>query len=176
MRTPRLVGAELGAEDGLMEHHIDAVVPVRPVAMLDQRVGDLERSATCDELAGHFAAGRLTGDELNQRLEAAVSARTTRDLRLVLADLPSASRPGQPPSPRPAPVGPRTAWSAFDGAVLVALLGAVMVVGVMMLALAASGEVAMFLCAAVGGSLAALAGACLVQLGYRSRRAPGGRG
>lgn len=155
-----------------MEHHIDAVVPVRPVASFDHRVGDLDRSAACDELAGHFAAGRLTGDELNQRLGIAMSARTARELRLLLTDLPDAPTPaGGPPPAQPAPVRQRSGWSVGDGLVLAALLGSVAVVAVMMLGLAVSGELAVFLLAAVGGSLAALAGGCLLHLVHRSRRA-----
>lgn len=155
-----------------MEYHIDAVVPVRPVASFDHRVGDLERSTACDELAGHFAAGRLTGDELNQRLGIAMSARTARELRLLLTDLPDAPSPtGGPPPAQPAPVRERSGWSVVDGLVLAGLLGSVAVVAVMMLGLAISGQVAMFLLAAMGGSLAALAGGCLVHLVHRSRRA-----
>ena len=151
-----------------MEHYLNAVVPVRPLSNLNQRVGDQERSTTCDELAGHFAAGRLSGDELDQRLQVAMSAQTTRELRLLLADLPAEPSPAAPPTP----IGQRSGWSAFDGLVLVTLVGSVMVVGVMMLGLAASGEVVMFLLATVGGSLAALAGACLVQLVRRAQQSP----
>lgn len=158
-----------------MEHYIDAVVPVRPVASLNQRVGDRERSSACDELAGHFAAGRLTGDELNQRLELAMTALTARELRALLADLPVAPSLVQPAPAPSMPGGQRLGWSAFDTLVLVALLGSVMVIGVMMLGLAASGQVAMFLLAAVGGSLAALAGACLVQLVHRAQGRSGAR-
>lgn len=158
-----------------MEHHIDAVVPVRPVPAINQRVGDLDRSTACDELASHFAAGRLTGDELNQRLELAITARTNRELRLLLADLPAT--PGHvAPAAQPASGGRRRGWSAFDGLVALALVGSVMVIGVMMLGLAASGQVAALLLAVLGGSLAALAGACLVQLVHRSRRDADGQG
>ncbi len=152
-----------------MEHRIEAVVPVRPAATINQRVGDLERSAACDELAAHFAAGRLTGEELNQRLEVAMTAQTVRELRLLLVDLPVAGPPNHPAPGHAPPPGPRADWSAFDALVLVALLGSVVMIGVMMLGLAASGEVVIFLFAAVGGSLAAMAGACLLHLVHRAQ-------
>jgi hypothetical protein len=58
---------------------------VRPTG---RRVGDLERAACCDELAEHFAAGRLREDELETRLDGAVRAVTDVDLRRLVADLP----------------------------------------------------------------------------------------
>ena len=42
----------------------DAIPPIGAV-----RIGDAERIATADRLAAHAAAGRLTFDELEQRLE-----------------------------------------------------------------------------------------------------------
>jgi hypothetical protein len=69
------------------------------------RVSDAERDATAAELREHYAAGRLTLDELNERISQAFAARTRADLSAVLHDLPSlrpggTSLPGsgQPPS------------------------------------------------------------------------------
>lgn len=59
----------------------------------EMRVGDAEREATAAELREHYASGRLTLDELNERLDAAFAARTRADLNAVMTDLPSA-RPG----------------------------------------------------------------------------------
>ena len=54
------------------------------------RVGDAEREAAAAEVREHFASGRLTQDELNQRLDQTFAAKTRGDLNAVFADLPSA--------------------------------------------------------------------------------------
>jgi hypothetical protein len=74
------------------------------------RVGDAERERTAAAMGEHFAAGRLTRAELDERLAAAWAARTAEDLDRLTADLPS------PTGPVPAGVGrrgvrERTAWS-----------------------------------------------------------------
>jgi hypothetical protein len=53
------------------------------------RAGDADRDRVAEQLREHFAAGRLTEDELQERLEAAYSARTFGDLKPILADLPA---------------------------------------------------------------------------------------
>jgi Domain of unknown function (DUF1707) len=53
------------------------------------RVGDADRDATATQLREHYAAGRLTLDELNERLEQTFAARTGADLNGVMRDLPS---------------------------------------------------------------------------------------
>ena len=55
----------------------------------DIRVGDADRDATATQLREHYAAGRLTLDELNERLEQTFTARTGTDLNAVMRDLPS---------------------------------------------------------------------------------------
>jgi len=55
----------------------------------DIRVGDADRDATATQLREHYAAGRLTLDELNERLEQIFAARTRADLNAVMRDLPS---------------------------------------------------------------------------------------
>ncbi|MFT3861111.1 DUF1707 SHOCT-like domain-containing protein [Micropruina sp.] len=60
------------------------------------RIGDAERDGACQVLSGHFTAGRLSGDEFDERVEAALAARTERDLRELLADLPTAEGPSAP--------------------------------------------------------------------------------
>jgi hypothetical protein len=52
------------------------------------RVSDQQREQAADALRDHFAAGRLTEDELNERLDAALEAKTEPDLNALLADLP----------------------------------------------------------------------------------------
>lgn len=55
------------------------------------RVGNAEREAIAGELREHYASGRLTLEELNERLEAAFAAKTRADLTAVMRDLPSAA-------------------------------------------------------------------------------------
>jgi Domain of unknown function (DUF1707) len=64
----------------------------------EMRVGDAEREAAAAELREHYASGRLTLDELNERVEAAFAAKTRADLNALMTDLPSA-RPGGSGSP-----------------------------------------------------------------------------
>lgn len=52
------------------------------------RVGDAERDEIASALHEHFARGRLTQEELDERLTAALSAKTAGDLRTVTEDLP----------------------------------------------------------------------------------------
>jgi DUF1707 SHOCT-like domain len=59
----------------------------------EMRVGDAEREATAAELREHYASGRLTLDELNERVDKAFAAKTRGDLDALMRDLPSA-RPG----------------------------------------------------------------------------------
>lgn len=53
------------------------------------RIGDAEREQAAQALAEHYAAGRLTREELDQRTAVALRARNGLDLREVLADLPA---------------------------------------------------------------------------------------
>jgi hypothetical protein len=62
------------------------------------RIGDAERDAVTAELREHFAHGRLTQAEFNQRLDAVFSAKTQADLRKITSDLPHV-RPSGPPLP-----------------------------------------------------------------------------
>ena len=57
----------------------------------DMRVGDAERDAAANELREHFATGRLTQDELNERLDRTFAAKTRADLRGLFTDLPSST-------------------------------------------------------------------------------------
>lgn len=69
------------------------------------RVGDADRDATATQLREHYAAGRLTLDELNERLEQTFAARTGADLKAVMRDLPSldgaSARAGGPAADSP---------------------------------------------------------------------------
>ena len=62
----------------------------------DLRVSQAERDEVVAVLAGHFADGRLTVEEYEERVEAALAARTGRDLEPLLEDLPAADPPSAP--------------------------------------------------------------------------------
>ena len=68
----------------------------------DLRIGDAERDAAAARLRESYAQGRLTLDEFNERLAAALAARTDRELRQVTQDLPQPVA-ASPPLPRSAP-------------------------------------------------------------------------
>jgi hypothetical protein len=57
------------------------------------RVGDADREAVAAQLREHFADGRLTLEELNERLDQAFTAKTRADLNIVMRDLPQAAQP-----------------------------------------------------------------------------------
>ena len=68
--------------------------PVASRAAQDRiRISDHDREHATARLCDHFAEGRLTREELDERITAALSARTAGDLRRVMADLPG-PRPG----------------------------------------------------------------------------------
>ena len=56
------------------------------------RIGDAERDAAAADLGEHYAAGRLTLDELNERLDAVFSSKTFGQLTRIMADLPGPGR------------------------------------------------------------------------------------
>jgi hypothetical protein len=70
----------------------------------DLRVGDAERDATAARLRESYAQGRLTLDEFNERLSAALAATTMRELDQLTWDLPHAAGPS-PPLPQGTPGG-----------------------------------------------------------------------
>jgi Domain of unknown function (DUF1707) len=65
------------------------------------RIGDREREAVAAELQEHYAHGRLTLEEFNQRLDAAFAAKTQSDLGRVTSDLPHVRSVGTPLSSSP---------------------------------------------------------------------------
>lgn len=74
-------------------------------AALDLRVSDAERQAVVDLLRHQTSAGRLTLSEFEERLDEVYRARTGRELRLPLRELPveppqfplAVARPGRSP-------------------------------------------------------------------------------
>ena len=59
-----------------------------------QRIGDAERDRAADYLREHMSVGRLSQEEFDERVTAALQARTAADLEPLFGDLP-APRPGQ---------------------------------------------------------------------------------
>lgn len=68
------------------------------------RASDADREAVATSLREHYADGRLSLDEFQQRLDATFAARTDRDLHRITNDLPHPTTfaPTWSPAPRPA--------------------------------------------------------------------------
>ncbi|HEU5420371.1 MAG TPA: DUF1707 domain-containing protein [Streptosporangiaceae bacterium] len=62
----------------------------------DLRIGDAEREARAAELREHYAHGRLSLAEFNERLDAVFAAATQEQLDQVTADLPQVRMPSTP--------------------------------------------------------------------------------
>lgn len=86
----------------------------------DVRIGDRERDQAADRLAAHAAAGRLSVEELEQRLDQVSAAVFSSDLRELAADLPG-------PRSRPRPRRSRGAIALPFTLALVALIATALV-------------------------------------------------
>ena len=86
-------------------------VPAAPVGRGELRASHTDRDAVVELLRVAAGDGRLTSDELDERLELALTARTYSELTALTADLPAAPgagtlsvpgayRPAVPPEPR----------------------------------------------------------------------------
>lgn len=149
-----------------MGDHRSMEMPVQPYQS-QQRVGDAERTAVCDALSAHFAAGRLSADDLEYRLTMAVQAVTRDDLRRLTADLP----PVTPPVPAAAGASPpaERTWPVLSVLSMIALVGSVVLAGGMLLVLGAFSAF-LFVAACCGGLAAALGGASATYLLMRHVR------
>jgi Domain of unknown function (DUF1707) len=78
-------------------------VPGRTRYDYDLRIGDAERDAAMAQLREHFVAGRLTFDELTDRMDAALTAKTQRQIDGLMADLPRVPRVTRAEAAVPAP-------------------------------------------------------------------------
>ena len=81
-------------------------VPGRTRYDTDLRIGDAERDVAMVQLREHFAAGRLTFDELTERIDAALIAKTQRQIDRLMADLPRPPRPSRAARAEPAVPAP----------------------------------------------------------------------
>ena len=89
------------------------------------RASDIEREQAAELLRTGYADGRLTRDELDERLAAAYAAKTRADLRGLTGDLPGAAAvvTGDRPPPADLPVlGPEPGAARPDWCLLVFLL------------------------------------------------------
>src|ERR1700677_4837323 len=79
--------------------------PYKPLPRHVLRIGDAERETAAANLGEHYVAGRLTLDELHERLGQAFAAKTHGQLWKVMADLPGAvhSMAARPVPTRPVP-------------------------------------------------------------------------
>lgn len=136
-----------------------------PRRTANERVGDAERSAACDELSAHFAAGRLGAEDLEYRLTMAVAAVTRADLHRLTVDLPPSAqpRPPMPQRPTPWPPAPQRNWPAMSVLAVLALIGSLVIAGGMLTVLGAV-EPFLFVAACFGGTAAAVGGASISYL------------
>jgi hypothetical protein len=121
----------------------------------DLRIGDAEREAAAANLREHYAQGRLTLEEFNERLDAVFKATTQRELNLLIHDLPHAAAPSAPLPVAGVPGGGRgraeDEWSrrhrprlgAFP-VIIAALATWLLVVGLHMAAFPWPGKLAIF--------------------------------
>jgi len=88
------------------------------------RVGDAERSRTTELLKEAHVAGYLTLAEIDERLSAALAARTRGELERLVADLPPEWRARQlgPPATAPRHTVPPVAWWLLPLALLMVVL------------------------------------------------------
>jgi len=98
---------------GMLEHDPDAGWPREQLVPgwrvpgstrydYDLRIGDAERDVTMAQLREHFVAGRLTFDELTERIDLALAAKTQGQIESLMADLPRPARTARGRTPQPA--------------------------------------------------------------------------
>ncbi|WP_285570214.1 DUF1707 SHOCT-like domain-containing protein [Actinoallomurus iriomotensis] len=80
--------------------------PYREASSPNMRASDQERDATVQRLQVAFAEGRLADVEFDERMRAALAARTHGDLDVLLTDLPAATAPSVPAVSSPAATVP----------------------------------------------------------------------
>jgi DUF1707 SHOCT-like domain len=86
------------------------------------RASDDDRERVVRALGDHAAAGRLSPEELDERVDAAYAARTQPELDALLADLPAA--PG-PPAPDPERELARRRLAHHAGAAVIAIVACI---------------------------------------------------
>lgn len=102
----------------------------------EPRIGDAEREAAITALGEHYAAGRLTKEEFDERADQAWAARTASGLWPLFADLPRPPSPHATRAAGPAPVGrsavpPTSADRWWWGPVLTPILAVLVTLAVL---------------------------------------------
>ncbi len=79
------------------------IEPSRTIRAVPVRIGDAERDRAVAALGDHFAAGRITREELDERVDRAIAARFEGDLTELFIDLPATpiAAPAATPAVRP---------------------------------------------------------------------------
>ena len=137
------------------------------------RISDADRDRAAARLREHFAAGRLSPAELDERIAAALTAKTAGDVRRIMADLPD-------PAPAPPQARQSLPWAPRPGAVcrrgprilplaVFALIAALVIPGAGWLFLALLPlVVAVWLAACLAGILAAARLRLHIRRGWQS--------
>jgi hypothetical protein len=94
--SPAVAGSPVGARGGVG-------IPVGTERAPATRASDRERDAVLQRVQQAFAEGRLDDAEFDERMRAALTARTHADLDVLLTDLPAAAAPGGAPAVSPGP-------------------------------------------------------------------------
>jgi hypothetical protein len=159
------------------------------------RIADSDRDRAAAQLRDYYAEGRLTSEELDERVSAALSAKTAGDLRRLMADLPgTAPAAGGPPygsqswgGSRPVPpwAGRRRRGPRLLPILLLLLIAAILLPGGWVLFALIKVFLLFWLLVAVAGMIAGLVFRHRARRFFRSRasqwqgqywRGPGGRG
>ncbi|HEX9537364.1 MAG TPA: DUF1707 domain-containing protein [Streptosporangiaceae bacterium] len=97
------------------------------------RISDADREGATTRLRDHFAEGRLTPEELDERVTVALTARTAGDLRRIMADLPEPTSALPQAGTSPPTAVPRLALGRRGPRILpltaLALLGVLLIAG-----------------------------------------------
>jgi Domain of unknown function (DUF1707) len=159
------------------------------------RIADSDRDRAAAQLRDYYAEGRLTTEELDERVSAALSAKTAGELRRLMADLPSsAPAAGGPPygsqpwgSSRPGPpwAGRRRRGPRLLPILLLLLVAAILLPGGWVLFALIKVFLLFWLLVAVAGMIAGLVFRRRARRFFRTRagqwqgqywRGPGWRG
>ncbi|NED95760.1 DUF1707 domain-containing protein [Phytoactinopolyspora alkaliphila] len=99
------------------------------------RIGDAERDSAAAALSEHYANGRLTKPEYDDRLEAVWAAKFNADLDVVFTDLPATASPPNLERRAAVPRAGRPGWRIGGARLIwlvpVAVLAAVVALGVL---------------------------------------------
>jgi uncharacterized membrane protein len=99
-------------------------VESRATQKIPIRIGDAERDRAIASLGDHFAAGRLTAEEFDQRTDQALQAHFNADLEPLFVDLPRTVEPAVEPNSNRRP-DLHLAWSAMLWLAPLFVIGAV---------------------------------------------------